>query len=103
MTLEEKENKLEDLLRSLAPVIVAFSGGVDSSYLAYKAHQVLGDKALAVTAESASVPSHQRRMAAQIVSQFGIPHKIVQTRELEKPEYSSNSADRCYYCKDELY
>ena len=103
MTLTEKEKHLEETLRSLAPVIVAFSGGVDSSYLAYKAHQVLGDEALAVTAESASVPSHQRRMAAQIVSRFGIPHKIVHTRELDKPEYSANAADRCYYCKDELY
>jgi len=103
MTLEEKEHKLEELLKSMAPVIVAFSGGVDSSYLAYKAHQVLGTQALAVTAESASVPSGQRRMAAQIVDQFGIRHKIVRSRELENPEYSANPSNRCYYCKDELF
>jgi uncharacterized protein len=103
MTLEEKERRLEDLLKSLSPVIVAFSGGVDSSYLAYKAHRVLGPQALAVTAESPSVPSHQRRMATQIVSQFGIRHRLVHSRELERTEYSANPANRCYYCKDELF
>jgi uncharacterized protein len=103
MNLEEKELRLEQLLKDMAPVVVAFSGGVDSSYLAYKAHQVLGSQALAVTAESASVPSHQRNMAAQIVSQFGIHHRIVQSRELEIPEYSANPSNRCYYCKDELF
>ncbi len=103
MNLEEKERRLEELLQSMAPVIVAFSGGVDSSYLAYKAHQVLGSRALAVTAESPSVPSQQRKMATQIVSRFGIRHKIVHTKELERVEYSSNSSDRCYYCKDELF
>jgi pyridinium-3,5-biscarboxylic acid mononucleotide sulfurtransferase len=103
MKLEEKEQRLEELLKEMAPVVVAFSGGVDSSYLAYKAHQVLGAQSLAVTAESASVPSQQRNMAAQIVSQFGLHHKIVHSRELEIPEYSSNPANRCYYCKDELF
>lgn len=103
MNLEEKERRLEELLQELAPVIVAFSGGVDSSYLAYKAHEVLGSRALAVTAESASVPSQQRRMAARIVSQFGMRHKIVQSHELEIPEYSANPTNRCYYCKDELF
>ncbi len=103
MTLEDKELKLEELLRSMAPVIIAFSGGVDSSYLAWKAHQVLGAQALAVTAESPSVPSRQRRMAAQIVNQFRLNHKTVYTRELERAEYSVNGSDRCYYCKDELF
>jgi pyridinium-3,5-biscarboxylic acid mononucleotide sulfurtransferase len=103
MNVEEKERRLEELLKSMAPVIVAFSGGVDSSYLAVKAHQVLGGQALAITAESASVPSRQRRMAAEIVSRFGINHKTVYSRELERPEYSVNSSDRCFYCKDELF
>jgi pyridinium-3,5-biscarboxylic acid mononucleotide sulfurtransferase len=103
MTLEDKEKKLEELLDSLAPVIVAFSGGVDSTYLAYEANKVLGARALAVTGESASVPSHQRRMAAEIVKQFGIAHKAIDSGELERPEYSENPFDRCYYCKDELY
>jgi uncharacterized protein len=103
MTLEDKERKLEELLKGMAPVIVAFSGGVDSSYLAWKAHQILGTQALAVTAESPSVPSQQRRMAAQIVNQFGLNHKIVHTRELERAEYSANPSNRCYYCKNELF
>jgi uncharacterized protein len=103
MTLEEKERKLEELLESMAPVVVAFSGGVDSSYLAVKAHQMLGAQAVAVTAESASVPSQQRRMAEQIVKQFGLQHRIVQSHELENPEYSANPSNRCFYCKDELF
>jgi uncharacterized protein len=103
VTLKEKERELEKLLRSLAPVVVAFSGGVDSSYLAYKAHQVLGSQALAVTAESASVPAWQRRMASLVAKQTGIAHKIIHSRELERSEYRSNPANRCYYCKDELF
>jgi uncharacterized protein len=103
MKLEEKEHALEELLKSLAPVVVAFSGGVDSSYLAYKAHQVLGSRALAVTAESPSVPSQQRRMASQVVRQIGISHRIIYSRELEREEYRANPANRCYYCKDELF
>lgn len=103
MTLEEKEQKLENLLNQLAPVIVAFSGGVDSTYLAYKAHAVLGKRALAVTAESASVPSNQRKMVERVVNQVGMAHKIVFSQELDRPEYNANPYNRCYYCKDELF
>ncbi|MDM7998295.1 MAG: ATP-dependent sacrificial sulfur transferase LarE [Acidobacteriota bacterium] len=103
MTIEEKEKKLDTLLETLAPVIIAFSGGVDSAYLAYEAHKVLGNRALAVTGESASVSTQQRRMAAEVVQQIGIAHRIVHSGELEKPEYNRNPFDRCYYCKDELF
>lgn len=103
MDLEEKERKLEEILRSMAPIVVAFSGGVDSSYLAYKAYQVLGAQVLAVTAESPSVPSQQRRMASQIVNLIGISHKIIHTEELKRGEYCANPPNRCYFCKDELF
>jgi pyridinium-3,5-biscarboxylic acid mononucleotide sulfurtransferase len=103
MNLDEKERQLEELLRSLAPVVVAFSGGVDSSYLAYKAHQVLGSHSVAVMAESASVPSQQRRMAVRIASQIGMECRVVHSQELEMPEYSANPANRCYFCKGELF
>jgi len=103
MDLKEKERNLEKILKETAPAVVAFSGGVDSSYLAYKAHEVLGDQALAVMAESASVSSHQKQMAKRVIAQIGIPFKEIHSRELENEAYTANPSERCYYCKSELF
>jgi uncharacterized protein len=90
-------------LQSLSSVIVAYSGGVDSAYLAWAAHRVLGARALSVTADSPSYPDRHRRMAVAIARDFRLPHEIIATRELERPEYRANPANRCYFCKHELY
>src|SRR5262244_824427 len=100
---EAKERALCDTLASLDSVIVAYSGGVDSAYLAYIAHRTLGDRAVAVTADSPSYPERHRQLAIQIARDFGLRHEIIQTSELERPEYRANPSNRCYYCKHELY
>ena len=101
--MNAKEQALCDTLASLRSVIVAYSGGVDSAYLALVANRTLGDRAIAVTADSPSYPERHRQMAAQIAQQFGLRHEIIHTSELERPEYRANPANRCYYCKHELY
>src|SRR3954469_9534713 len=98
-----KEQALCDALASLDSVIVAYSGGVDSAYLAYIASRTLGDRAVAVTADSASYPERHRQLAIQIARDFGLRHEIINTGELERPEYRANPSNRCYYCKHELY
>jgi uncharacterized protein len=103
VSLEEKERRLRALLKSYESLIIAFSGGADSAYLAYVANSELGDRALAVTGDSASYPTFQRELADRLTRQFGIHHEIISTKEFEDTNYTSNPPNRCYYCKTELY
>jgi uncharacterized protein len=101
--LEEKAAALESRLREAGRVVVAFSGGADSSYLALAAQRALGEGALAVTAISPSYPASHRKMADQVVSHIGIRHRFVHTAEMEREGYRANQSDRCYFCKTELF
>jgi pyridinium-3,5-biscarboxylic acid mononucleotide sulfurtransferase len=101
--LAEKGRRLQAILTGYRSVLIAFSGGVDSAYLAIAAFEALGPLALAVTADSPSYPDAHRRLALSIANDFGFAHEVIHTDELERPEYRANPANRCYYCKDELY
>src|ERR1700727_1943196 len=102
-SLAEKKSQLRVNLREIGRVMVAYSGGVDSAYLAWVAHRVLGDKMLGVIADSPSLARTQLSDAVAFAREQGIPIEVIATSELDRPEYARNDGQRCFHCKDELF
>lgn len=101
--MQHKQQRLFELLAEMGKVLVAYSGGTDSAYLAWAANRVLGADALAVTADSASIPQSHKRDAIAFAQQFDIEHRMIETGEFDNPEYTRNDPNRCFHCKDELF
>ena len=101
--LQAKQEKLIANLGEMRGVIVAYSGGADSAYLAWAAHRALGENAVAITADSASLPESHRRDAEAFAKTHRFRHEYIETREFENPDYVKNDRDRCFHCKDELF
>ena len=103
VSLAQKQEKLFSILASMRCVIVAYSGGTDSAYLAWAAHRALGDDAIAITADSASIPESHKRDAEAFARECGFRHEYIQTHEFDNPDYVKNDPNRCFHCKDELF
>jgi len=103
MDLTQKSELLYQTLVSAGSLLVAYSGGTDSGFLAYASHNALGDKMLAVIADSPSLPRKELAAALAFTAEHGIPTQILQTTEIDKPDYIRNDAQRCFHCKDELF
>jgi pyridinium-3,5-biscarboxylic acid mononucleotide sulfurtransferase len=101
--LKAKQDRLFSILKPMRRVIVAYSGGADSAYLAWAAHRMLGDNALAITADSASIPESHKAIAEAFARECGFRHEYIETHEFDNPDYTRNDPNRCFHCKDELF
>jgi uncharacterized protein len=102
-SLAQKQEKLFSILAGMRRVIVAYSGGTDSAYLAWAAHRALGRDAIAITADSASIPDSHKRDAEAFARECGFRHEYIETHEFDNPDYVKNDPNRCFHCKDELF